>query len=138
MLELAGDNTFDLPQVAVWHRGPMIIIGDAAHAPAPSSGQGASMAIEDGVLLAMALRDLPDVPSAFAAYERIRRERVDKIVAHGAQSSSNKTPGAVGRLLRDAFLRVVFRFVVTENSEAWMYDYRIDWDERLASVPRAA
>jgi 2-polyprenyl-6-methoxyphenol hydroxylase-like FAD-dependent oxidoreductase len=33
------------------------VIGDAAHAPSPSSGQGASMAIEDAVVLAKALRE---------------------------------------------------------------------------------
>ena len=33
-----------------WHRDRMIVIGDAAHAPAPSSGQGASMALEDAVI----------------------------------------------------------------------------------------
>ena len=34
-LELAADNTYDLPSVPTWYRGPMIIIGDAAHAPRP-------------------------------------------------------------------------------------------------------
>ena len=75
-LELAADNTYDLGHVPAWHRDRMIVIGDAAHAPAPSSGQGASMAMEDGVVLAMALRDSPTIDVAFAAYERARRERV--------------------------------------------------------------
>jgi 2-polyprenyl-6-methoxyphenol hydroxylase-like FAD-dependent oxidoreductase len=137
-LELAGDNTYDLPHVPVWHRGPLIVIGDAAHAPSPSSGQGASMAMEDAVVLAKALRDLPDIPQAFAAYERLRRERVEKIVAQGARSGSSKTPGAVGRLMRDAILRVLFRFVVTEKSLAWMYDYRVDWARPIEHSAQAA
>src|SRR5215217_497573 len=41
-LELAADNTHDLQQVPTWHRGPMVVVGDAAHAPSPTSGQGAS------------------------------------------------------------------------------------------------
>ena len=127
-LELAADNTHDLPQVPTWHRGPMVIIGDAAHAPSPSSGQGASMAAEDAVVLAKALRDLPDLPRALDAYERLRRRRVERIVAQGARSSSSKTPGPVGRFLRDLLLPVVFRFLVTDRSLAWMYDHHIDWD----------
>jgi 2-polyprenyl-6-methoxyphenol hydroxylase-like FAD-dependent oxidoreductase len=138
VLELAGDNTYDLDHVPVWHRASMIVIGDAAHAPAPASGQGASMAMEDGVQLAMALRDLPDVASAFEAFEARRRQRVEKIVAHGARASSNKTPGAAGRVIRDIILRVVFRFVVTEKSEAWMHNYRIDWNDRLGPSARTA
>jgi 2-polyprenyl-6-methoxyphenol hydroxylase-like FAD-dependent oxidoreductase len=126
-LELAADNTYDLGHVPVWHRDRMIVIGDAAHAPAPSSGQGASMAMEDGVLLAMALRDQPDIDRAFAAYETARRERVERIVAQGARSSSSKTPGRFGSLFRDAFMRVAFRYLITERSLAWMYDHRIEW-----------
>jgi FAD-dependent urate hydroxylase len=127
-LELAADNTHDLPSVPVWHRGPMVVIGDAAHAPSPTSGQGASMAAEDAVVLAKCLRDLSDIPRALAAYERPRRRRVERIVAQGARSGSAKTPGPVGRVLRDLLLPVVFKLLVTDRSLAWMYDHHIDWD----------
>jgi len=106
----------------------MVIIGDAAHAPSPTSGQGASMAAEDAVVLAKSLRDLPDVPQALAAYEGLRRKRVERIVAQGARTSSSKTPGPAGRVLRDLLLPVVFKFLVTDRSQAWIYRYHIDWD----------
>jgi 2-polyprenyl-6-methoxyphenol hydroxylase-like FAD-dependent oxidoreductase len=134
-LELAGDNTYDLGHVPVWHRARMIVIGDAAHAPAPSSGQGASMAVEDGVLLAKALRDTTSIEAAFNAFEAVRRGRVERIVAYGARSSTSKTPGRIGGLLRDVFMRLAFRFFVTDRSLSWMYDHRIRWDERFASAP---
>ena len=127
-LELAADNTHDLPSVPTWHRGPMVIVGDAAHAPSPTAGQGASMAAEDAVVLAQCLRDLPSIPEALAAYERLRRRRVERIVAQGARSSSSKTPGPVGRFLRDLLLPVVFKLLVTDRSLAWMYDHHLDWD----------
>ena len=127
-LELAGDSTHDLPSVPTWHKGPMVIVGDAAHAPSPTSGQGASMAAEDAVVLAQCLRDLPGIPEALAAYERLRRRRVERIVAQGARTGSAKTPGPVGRVVRDLMLPLVFRFLVTERSTAWMYDHHIDWD----------
>jgi FAD-dependent urate hydroxylase len=127
-LELAADNTHDLPQVPTWHKGPMIVIGDAAHAPSPTSGQGASMAAEDAVVLAKCLRDLPDIPQALAAYEGLRRARVERIVAQGARSGSAKTPGPVGRVVRDLLLPVVFKLLVTDKSLAWMYDHHLDWD----------
>jgi 2-polyprenyl-6-methoxyphenol hydroxylase-like FAD-dependent oxidoreductase len=74
-LQLAAGNTYDLPSVPVWHKAPFIIIGDAAHAPSPSSGQGASMGLEDGVVLAKCLRDERGIPNAFQTFERIRRPR---------------------------------------------------------------
>jgi 2-polyprenyl-6-methoxyphenol hydroxylase-like FAD-dependent oxidoreductase len=136
-LELSADNTHDLGHVPTWHHGPLVIIGDAAHAPAPTSGQGASMAIEDGVVLARTLRDEPSAASAFKAYERERRERVERIVAWGARGSSDKTPGTFGRVVRDIMLPVLFRFVVTEKSLRWMYDYRVALAEPASSGQEA-
>jgi 2-polyprenyl-6-methoxyphenol hydroxylase-like FAD-dependent oxidoreductase len=129
ILQLAADNTHDLRSVPVWHKAPLIVIGDAAHAPAPSSGQGASMAIEDGVVLARCLRDASTIGGAFTAFERLRRRRVERIVAHGARSSSSKAAGPVGRVVRDLMLPFVFRHVVTERSMGWIYEHHIEWDQ---------
>ena len=131
-LELAGDNTYDLGHVPTWFRGRMVIIGDAAHAPSPSSGQGASMALEDAVVLAQALRDHADVPAAFAVYEAARRERVEKIVAAGARSSSSKIPGPVGRQFQELMLRFAFRYMITDRSTAWINDHRIRWEDGIS------
>ena len=67
-----------MPTVPTWYRGRIALLGDATHATSPSSGQGASLAIEDAVVLAKCLRDLPDTKLAFATYERLRRgQRID-------------------------------------------------------------
>ncbi|WP_460629286.1 FAD-dependent monooxygenase [Intrasporangium mesophilum] len=124
-LELWADNTHDLGHVKHWHRERMVVVGDAAHAPSPSSGQGASMAIEDAVVLATCLRDAATIEEAFTAYDAVRRTRVEKIVAVGARSSSSKIPGRIGRLVRDAMMRLAFRYVVTEKSSAWISGYRV-------------
>jgi FAD-dependent urate hydroxylase len=136
-LELAADSTHDLPSVPTWHNGSMLIIGDAAHAPSPSSGQGASMAAEDAVVLAKCLRDQPDGPRAFAAYERLRRPRAERIVAQGARTSSAKAPGPVGRAIRDLMMPVVLKLFVTEKSQAWIFDHHIDWDAPVTSAAQA-
>jgi FAD-dependent urate hydroxylase len=130
--KLAGWATYDLPSVPTWHRETMVIIGDAAHAAAPSSGQGASMAIEDAVVLARCLRDLPDTGQAFAAYERLRRARVERIVAHGARTSNSKAAGPVARVLRDLMMPLILKRVARGESLAWMHDYHIEWDAKVA------
>lgn len=89
------------------------------------------MALEDGVVLAKCLRDVTGVREAFTAFERIRRRRVERIVAHGARSSSSKAMGRVGRVLRDFMLPYVFRYAVTEKSLAWMYEHHVDWESRV-------
>jgi len=125
---LAGWPTYDFPSVPVWHRDRMIIIGDAAHAASPASGQGASMAIEDAVVLAGCLDRCADVPAAFAAFEALRRERVEKVVATGKRNGSQKVPGPLGRVARDAMLRAFFSAPVQRRRKgadelAWMREY---------------
>jgi FAD-dependent urate hydroxylase len=123
---LAVTNQHDLPRVPTWSRGRMVIIGDAAHAASPTSGQGASLAIEDGVVLAQCLRDLPDTTAAFAAFERLRRPRVERIVAWAARMNQTKMPGPVGRLVRDLVLPMILRRA--GQSQEWIFRYQINWE----------
>jgi 2-polyprenyl-6-methoxyphenol hydroxylase-like FAD-dependent oxidoreductase len=100
--------------------------------------------MEDGVVLARCLRDLPSVPEAFAAYERLRRTRVERIVAVGARGSSAKVPGPVGRLFRDLMVPIFLRLFATERAMRWIFEYQVDLEapeaaahgpETLAAAP---
>ncbi|HEX4705087.1 MAG TPA: NAD(P)/FAD-dependent oxidoreductase [Pseudonocardiaceae bacterium] len=115
----------DVPTVPVWRRGRVVLIGDAAHATSPSSGQGASLAIESAVQLARCLRDLPH-EQAFATYEGLRRARAEKIIALAARVNSDKAAGPVARVVRDLVMPVAMKLVKPEKM-AWQFDYRIDW-----------
>ncbi|WP_432841231.1 FAD-dependent oxidoreductase [Dactylosporangium sp. CA-092794] len=123
----------DIPTVPTWHRGRVVLIGDAAHATSPSSGQGASLAIESAVQLARCLRDL-DVPEAFAAYEAMRRARVERIIRMAARTNSDKAAGPVARVLRDLLMPVAMRLLADPAKWAWQYDHPIDF---AAPVPAA-
>jgi 2-polyprenyl-6-methoxyphenol hydroxylase-like FAD-dependent oxidoreductase len=127
-------NQYDLPTVPTWHSESMVIIGDAAHAVSPSSGQGASLAAEDAVVLAKCLRDLPSIPHALAAYVRLRRTRVERIVKWGSGMNNTKKQGAVGRVLRDLVLPIILKKGSRPEELAkmsWMFYHHIDWDERI-------
>jgi 2-polyprenyl-6-methoxyphenol hydroxylase-like FAD-dependent oxidoreductase len=127
----------DIPTVPTWYRGRMVLVGDSAHATSPSSGQGASLAIESSVHLARCLRDLP-YGEAFAAYERLRRERVERIIRMAARTNSDKAAGPVARVLRDALMPVLMKLFANSERWSWQFDYRIDWDEPAQSSPTRA
>lgn len=136
-----GTNQYDMPSMPTWHKGPMVIIGDAAHAVSPSSGQGASMACEDAIVLAQCLRDVPDIPQALAAYDRLRRERVERVVAYGARFGSSKTVGPVARVLRDLMLPLILKRSAGSGSVeglSWLFDYHIEWERRVNPATLAA
>lgn len=66
----------------------LALIGDAAHPFLPTSIQGASQSIEDGVVLATCLElgGKKDVSVAVRAYEKLRYERVHAAQATGVDS----------------------------------------------------
>ena len=59
--------------LSVWHRGRMVLVGDAAHAMSPQLGQGVNMALMDAWILREALRQAGSIDAALARYERERR-----------------------------------------------------------------
>jgi 2-polyprenyl-6-methoxyphenol hydroxylase-like FAD-dependent oxidoreductase len=63
-----------------WHRGRVVLLGDAVHASTPHLGQGAGMAIEDAIVLTEEIgrHDTPE--AAFRAYRDRRFERCCYIV----------------------------------------------------------
>jgi 2-polyprenyl-6-methoxyphenol hydroxylase-like FAD-dependent oxidoreductase len=140
VIEAQGDDIIvvgaehDLPSVPAWHSGRAIIIGDAAHAASTSSGQGASMAMEDAAVLGQCLRDCAGPREAFGTFERLRRERVNKIVALGAKTASSKAAGPAAALFRDSFMRFGFRFFYRPESAAWLLRHHISWDEPVTGT----
>ncbi|MFC1414347.1 FAD-dependent monooxygenase [Streptacidiphilus sp. N1-12] len=58
---------------ASWHHDGIVLIGDAAHTTHYSVGAGTTLALEDAVSLAGAVRRHPALPAALAAYEAERK-----------------------------------------------------------------
>ncbi len=130
---MPASPTHSLAHLPAWHAGRMVVIGDAAHAPTPSSGQGASLAIEDAVVLAKCLRDLPH-EQAFAAYERLRRARVERIAKVAARVNSSKAAGPVARVFRDAVLPAILKLTANSKQVTQQYRYHIDWHTPVSPV----
>ncbi|MEM1261295.1 MAG: FAD-dependent monooxygenase [Pseudomonadota bacterium] len=70
---------FERKPLERWVKGPVALLGDAAHPMLPWFGQGAATAIEDGVVLARSLIEAPTTHDGLVWYERARRERVTEI-----------------------------------------------------------
>ncbi|MEE6176079.1 FAD-dependent monooxygenase [Mycobacterium sp. 050134] len=81
-------SQIDMPS---WHRGRVVLVGDAAHCASPMSGRGTSLAITGTWLLAKALTEnVDDLDAALAQYERDQRPHV---------AYAQGTAGAGGDLL---------------------------------------
>lgn len=123
-----------MPSVPRWHGGRMVLVGDAVHAPSPSSGQGASLAVESAVQLARCLRDHCEVSAAFEAYERLRRRRVERVIRRGRQTTSTKTVGPIAKRMMRLMMPLALRtFLDPERTLGPEQRYRIDWDAPVAT-----
>ncbi|MBP2472113.1 2-polyprenyl-6-methoxyphenol hydroxylase-like FAD-dependent oxidoreductase [Crossiella equi] len=122
---LTAFNSYDLAHLPHWSGRRMVVLGDAAHAAAPNAGHGASMAMEDAVVLAQCLRDLP-VEEALTRYEAVRRPRTEQLVATSARMGGRAAPGFVKRVLRDLMLP---RLLANRprNASTWLTSHHIDW-----------
>ncbi|MFI2662663.1 FAD-dependent monooxygenase [Micromonospora carbonacea] len=85
-----------------WSRGRVLLVGDAAHATAPTLSQGTAMALEDAVVLAESLTTTDTVEEALVAYESRRRPRTQWV--RDRTRDRNRTRD-VPPALRDPFLR---------------------------------
>jgi len=85
-----------------WSRGPVLLVGDAAHATAPTLAQGAAMSFEDAVVLGEELRAADDIPTALRAYEARRRPRCGEVRDRTRERDRTRD---VPPALRDPMLR---------------------------------
>jgi 2-polyprenyl-6-methoxyphenol hydroxylase-like FAD-dependent oxidoreductase len=109
-----------LGPVGVWHNDSVVLVGDAVHPV--GAGQGAAMAIEDGLALASALATTPAVPQALRVYAERRRPRVTKMLKASDDNRDAKRAGAVRLRLQELVMPLVLPHVF-ERATAWLYDY---------------
>jgi len=113
----------ELEALDQWHRGKVVLLGDAAHAMTPNLGQGACQAIEDAVTLGQCLQQSDDTASALNLYEKKRVAHVRQVVADsrrfGEFAHDEASPPC---LLGDEAFQDLFRSIYVEPLEAVLQD----------------
>jgi len=133
-LKIASMHTLEPP--ASWYGGRSVLVGDAAHVTSPSSGQGASLAMEDAVELARCLRDRNHLGSAFSAFQTLREARVRRVLRAAKRVNSDKAAGPVGRAIRDAVMPLMMRWMANPARQLWLLAHHIDFTGAVGG-PRA-
>jgi len=106
--EILVNDLADVAPLPTWSRGPVALLGDAAHAPLPFLGQGAGQAIEDALAIARTLDERGGVPAALEAYEASRKEKADRVVtASRRMGRLASLDGSIACRLRNAAMRAV-------------------------------
>jgi 2-polyprenyl-6-methoxyphenol hydroxylase-like FAD-dependent oxidoreductase len=102
--EIMRTAIYDVPALPNWHVGRVMLLGDAAHAMSPAGGQGASLALEDAMIVGQRLaKGTSTIEGVFAETESLLRRRAERLVKQAADNDARqlKSLGAFGQRLRD-------------------------------------
>jgi 2-polyprenyl-6-methoxyphenol hydroxylase-like FAD-dependent oxidoreductase len=117
-----------------WFRDRMVLVGDSAHAPSSSSGQGASLGLESAIELARCLRDIDDLPAALAKYVSLRRPRVEAISEQAVKTNNGKTAGPLATTVFGLLMPIATRtFLRPEKMFGPVHRFRVEWDEKVSA-----
>jgi 2-polyprenyl-6-methoxyphenol hydroxylase-like FAD-dependent oxidoreductase len=108
---------YDVPSLPTWHVGRVMLLGDAAHAMSPAGGQGASLALEDAMVVGHRVveRRRP-VEATFSEAELLLRKRAERIVKQAAENDLRqvKQLGALGQWMRDRMFPLFMPVIARE------------------------
>lgn len=112
----------DLPSLPRWSQGPLVLMGDAAHATLPYLAQGAAMALEDACVLGSAIST--DQPAAaFAAFARARMARTARIRNQSRRQARIYHADGILALARNAALRLAGNHLLRRQTD-WIYRWQ--------------
>ena len=133
---IIGYPIYDISTQPIWQKGHVVLVGDAIHAVSPGAGQGASLAVEDAIVLAKCLRDREDYALAFATYERLRRARVEHMVKYGRSLGQAKImTNPIQVWFRDLLMPFFLKHFANPAALDWVYSYKVDWDISVEGTP---
>jgi 2-polyprenyl-6-methoxyphenol hydroxylase-like FAD-dependent oxidoreductase len=78
--DVLRNDLYDRDQARQWSRGPVVVVGDAAHPMRPHLGQGGCQGLEDAAVLARFVDADDNLAAAFARFAAFRRPRVRPVV----------------------------------------------------------
>jgi 2-polyprenyl-6-methoxyphenol hydroxylase-like FAD-dependent oxidoreductase len=106
--QLLRNDIYALPPLPTYVRGPVALLGDAAHAMAPYLAQGGCQALEDAATLNVAVETQSDLRTALRRYDELRRPRTQDLARKSRMTGAiTNLSWGPARAARNAVLRAL-------------------------------
>ena len=123
---------YDPAPLKRWTRGPVTLLGDAAHPVLPFLAQGGALAIEDAETLAAALETWRSEPlTALAHYERVRQPRAVRMQQESRRNGQIYHLPQPASMARDLALRAIPGQQIMAR-----YDWIYGWKPEVPAIAR--
>lgn len=118
-----------MPRLEQWYSrtGRVVLVGDAAHAIPPSSGQGINQALEDIHSLTLVLKRSQELLPALAKWQHMRQERIDRVYSWttGTVNVSRLSETERQNLIAEGKVKDP-RTNKDSSDMAWLYNLKLD------------
>jgi salicylate hydroxylase len=114
------------PHMTEWAKGPLLLLGDAAHGAMPYLAQGAAMALEDAACIkkTLGITGNLDMDNTFQTIARLRMPRTSRLQRESLAAGRRYHARGVTRLARNAVLNVVPAGALLHRL-AWIYGFAL-------------
>ncbi|KAJ3010947.1 UNVERIFIED_CONTAM: hypothetical protein HDU68_001885 [Siphonaria sp. JEL0065] len=131
-------SIYELPDLPTYHKGRVILLGDAGHGVSPTIGQGVNSGFEDAAALAdlFAAFSPEEYETVFKLYDEARIPRLKKVCGNARDIAKKMKAGTpfkakVGRFFMSVFFPLLKWFGAED--EIGGYDYRADLNRVVAA-----
>ncbi|KAJ3080644.1 hypothetical protein HDU99_007822, partial [Rhizoclosmatium hyalinum] len=122
---ISAASIYDLPDLESYHKGRVILIGDAAHGMVPNAGIGLLTGLEDaGTLLAL-FRHYPEEQNWQKALKLYSKIRVQRGTAAANQARSMRERGMAASIFGGGLNHFMFRLAMTAANAGMFTLYTI-------------
>lgn len=142
-INCASDETFNLwpvytiPKLETWYSSSnrVVILGDAAHAIAPTGGQGANQSIEDvhslSILLSAVRANKVNLREGLDWWQKMRQSRVDGVNQIAGEIRKRRMPGWTGEGAATIDSGWLFNIDVSKAVNVWVEAQQPVGNERV-------
>ncbi len=112
------------------HKENAHLVGDSAHAMTFHAVQGASMALENTIILAKGICDIHDTQKAFVKFQESRKSRAEYTILQARkQVKSSTMTNPVMKCFRAKILPLMIKLDPSQTDET--YSCKTDWDKKI-------